>query len=302
MLYEIQDGQLKLALTDFGGALTSIHYAGREYLWSGDPQFWSGQAPILFPICGSLRDNHCLFRSAKNPETGQFLEGTMPRHGIVRKRDFELLTQDASSISFRFRSDEETKTSYPFDFELIVHYEVKGRTIQISHQVRNLSSVVTMPCFLGAHPGFKCPLENGQDFSDYYIEFPEDRQASLPRAITASGLIDSSDRRDLELTDGHLPLDYSSFVEEDTLIFDQLRSRSVRLRSKQSPHYVQVNFEDFKYLMVWTSGQGAPFIALEPWSGLSTCTDESDYFEDKANVTLIRPGQAKVWKYEIEVG
>ena len=27
-----------------------------EYLWQGDPAYWKGQAPILFPIVGALRN------------------------------------------------------------------------------------------------------------------------------------------------------------------------------------------------------------------------------------------------------
>lgn len=30
---------------------------GVEYLWEGNPEYWSGQAPVLFPICGSIRDD-----------------------------------------------------------------------------------------------------------------------------------------------------------------------------------------------------------------------------------------------------
>ena len=38
-----------------GAMLTSIRAGQTEFLWQGDPEFWSGQSPVCFPICGSLR-------------------------------------------------------------------------------------------------------------------------------------------------------------------------------------------------------------------------------------------------------
>jgi hypothetical protein len=49
---------LHVCFNSIGGALSSIKDKdGTEYLWQGDARYWSGQAPVLFPICGSLRDN-----------------------------------------------------------------------------------------------------------------------------------------------------------------------------------------------------------------------------------------------------
>lgn len=42
-----------------------------------------------------------------------------------------------------------------------------------------------------------------------------------------------------------------------------------------------LEFEQFPYLILWSSTNNGPFIALEPWTGLSTCSDEGDVFEKK---------------------
>ena len=39
-------------VSGIGQKLSLIHI----YLWQGDPEYWSGQAPVLFPICGSVRN------------------------------------------------------------------------------------------------------------------------------------------------------------------------------------------------------------------------------------------------------
>ena len=54
MVIELKSEQLRVQFNSFGGALSSIKDAeGLEYLWQGDATYWSGQAPVLFPICGS---------------------------------------------------------------------------------------------------------------------------------------------------------------------------------------------------------------------------------------------------------
>lgn len=56
MEYTLENECLKVTFHSLGGALHSIQDKdGTEYLWQGDAKYWSGRAPVLFPICGSLR-------------------------------------------------------------------------------------------------------------------------------------------------------------------------------------------------------------------------------------------------------
>lgn len=65
MEYQLENDRLKIRLKSFGGALSSIQDAdGTEFLWQGDPAYWSGQAPVLFPICGSLRGDEARIGAA----------------------------------------------------------------------------------------------------------------------------------------------------------------------------------------------------------------------------------------------
>ena len=41
-----------------------------------------GQAPVLFPICGSVRNDTVLY----DQEDGSQVKGKIPRHGLVRKK------------------------------------------------------------------------------------------------------------------------------------------------------------------------------------------------------------------------
>ena len=31
--------------------------SGTEYIWNGDPAYWTGHNPLLFPIVGSLKND-----------------------------------------------------------------------------------------------------------------------------------------------------------------------------------------------------------------------------------------------------
>ena len=70
MVIEIKSDQLTVQFKTLGGALSSIKDRdGIEYLWQGDATYWSGQAPVLFPICGSLREDKAFYSHADGTET-----------------------------------------------------------------------------------------------------------------------------------------------------------------------------------------------------------------------------------------
>lgn len=105
MEYILNNEQLTVTFTTKGGTICSIEDSqGIEYLWQGDATYWSGQAPILFPICGGLRDDKALI--------GDDLETQMPRHGIVRKREWEMIEKDEKHIVFEITSNIETKVCF----------------------------------------------------------------------------------------------------------------------------------------------------------------------------------------------
>ena len=60
-------------------------------------------------------------------------------------------------------------------------------------------------------------------------------------------------------------------------------------------------FKDFPHLILWSTTNKGPFIALEPWSGLSTSLEESDQFDQKRDVSFIEPKQADRKSFVIEV-
>lgn len=60
---KLKNDELTVEFKPEGATISSIKDRdGVEYLWQGNPEYWGGQAPVLFPICGSLRNDGATFQ------------------------------------------------------------------------------------------------------------------------------------------------------------------------------------------------------------------------------------------------
>lgn len=185
------------------------------------------------------------------------------------------------------------------EFLLHAEYRLSGKSLTVRYQVDN-TGTEPMPFFVGGHPGFNCPLAPGEDYSDYELVFPQKETCTVPTPVTETGLIDMTHRTPFLNDSDTIPLDHALF-HKDAVILDAIQSRSITLRSKKSGKGVRVDFADFPYLILWSSANDGPFVALEPWTGLSTCDDEDDVLEHKRNVQMVKPGESKSYQFTITV-
>ena len=297
MVIEIKSDQLTVQFKTLGGALSSIKdREGIEYLWQGDATYWSGQAPVLFPICGSLREDSAFYSHADGTET----KGNIPRHGLVRKKEFDLVAQTENSVTFAIEDDKNTYQNYPYHFRLEITYLVTGKTVRTQYKVFNKETSKVMPYFIGGHPGFNCPLLDGETYEDYYLEFEREETCSVPRPFPETGMLDFQDRS--PWLDGQKELDliYDLF-STDAVTLDELQSRTIALRSRKHEKGLKVHFQEFSNLIIWSTLNKGSFIAFEPWSGLSTSLEEGDHLEDKKNVRLLKPDQVDQIGFDIEI-
>ena len=143
---KITNGVITALISTKGAELKSVVKDGKEYLWDGNPDIWSGQAPLLFPICGGLKDDKYRFEGK---------EYTLKKHGFARLSEFEIERKEEASITFILRSKEEIKKQYPFDFELRVTYTLLENKIDVAYSVKNVGSG-DMYFSIGAHEGYAC--------------------------------------------------------------------------------------------------------------------------------------------------
>nr|WP_314463123.1 aldose 1-epimerase family protein [uncultured Clostridium sp.] len=292
MKYSLKNDRLEVGFTSLGGALTTIkNEEGMEYLWQGNPEYWSGQAPVLFPICGSLRNNRAAAKGGK--------EIQMPRHGIVRREEFKLESVKEDSIFFSISENEEMLGKYPYPFTLTMEYRLEESSIHVTYGVKN-TGTEDMPFFIGGHPAFRCPLLQTEDYGDYQVIFDAKEEKTAPAPDLKTGLVDMGHRKEIAFDGTVLPLAHSLFYE-DGIIFDRLKSKKVTLCHRENGHGVELEMGSFPYLVIWSAANDGPFLALEPWTGLSTCSDENDVFEEKRNAAIVKPGEEKRLSYKITI-
>ena len=296
-MIELKSDQLYVQFQTLGGALSSIKdNDGVEYLWQGDPTYWSGQAPVLFPICGSVRNDTVLY----DKEDGSQKEGKIPRHGLVRKKEFTLVEQTDNTVTFAIEDDEEMYANYPYHFRLEITYTVTGKTIRTQYKIYNKEAEKSMPYFIGGHPGFNCPLLDGEVYEDYYLEFEKPERCTVPKPFPETGMLDFNDRSSWLNNQKEIDLNYD-FFSYGAVTLDELESRTVALRSRKHDKGLKLHFKEFPNLIVWSTLNKGPFIALEPWSGLSTSLEEGDRLEDKKDVKIIKPSDFDQVGFDIEI-
>ncbi len=288
----LDNGKISVALTTAGGSFTSIKADGREYLWQGDPSVWSGQAPICFPICGGLRGDHAVTESGKDIN--------LARHGFARKQEWKLESQGVDEVALSLSSADhpDLLEQYPYPFKLVARYAIADATVKVSYEVTN-EGTEDMPFFIGGHPGFCCPLDEGESYADYELRFEKREADTLCTAVPTTGLIDIENRSANPMVGHDLPLTHELFDFAET-IFDVLGSRVVALSKKGEDKGVRLSFAEFPYLIVWSKPEG-DFVAVEPWGGLSTCSDEDDVFEHKRGCLHAAPGETVVRSFEISI-
>lgn len=258
---------------------------GREVLWSGDPDVWASHAPVLFPVCGSLRDDTVTIDGRPYP---------MTKHGFARHAEFAIAKQGDDFVELILTPTEAMRRMYPFDFIFHVTYTLVEDGYTTTFLIENKSDRV-MPFCVGGHPGFSVPMEDGAAFTDYQIEFAEVEDgllAQAPDGRLIEGYGHLPDFRNARI----LPLKRELF-DHDALIFDGLKSRSVRLVHHISGKGLRLSFPKMEVLAVWTKpSDKAAYVCLEPWHGLPGKETESGRFEDKAYATLLDPGSCyKTW-------
>ena len=296
-MIELKSDDLQVEFQSLGGALSSIKDKdGIEYLWQGDPTYWSGQAPVLFPICGSVRNDTVLY----DQEDGSQVKGKIPRHGLVRKKEFTLVEQTDNSVTFAIEDDEEMYANYPYHFRLEITYTVTGKTIRTQYKIYNKEDEKSMPYFIGGHPGFNCPLLEDEVYEDYYLEFEKPETCTVPKPFSETGMLDFKDRSSWLENKKEIDLNYD-FFSYDAVTLDNIESRSVSLKSRKHDKGLKLHFNEFPNLIVWSTLNKGPFIALEPWSGLSTSLEEGDRLEDKKNVKILKPGRFEQLGFDIEI-
>lgn len=288
MKYKLKSDEAEVYVLQEGAMLTSLKKDDTEYLWQGDEEHWSGQAPICFPIVGVLKNNE---------GTAFGKKCNMKRHGVARISPFELKEKYENSITFIQKSSSETRAAYPFDYELEVSYTLLKSSVSVEYKIKNTSNE-KMPFSIGGHPAFNCPLCEGESFEDYKVIFDRPTEQKVLRPNHETGLIDRTKRYDAACGKDYIDMRHELFEENDAMIFDDIKSKRATLLGP-SGKGVRLEYQDMKNLLIWSACGKANFVALEPWSATAAFTDESEKLEEKKDITILEPNSVAVFGYKI---
>lgn len=269
-----------------GAELVSLRNAeGTELLWQAGPQ-WPRHAPVLFPIVGKLKHDTLRHGGKTYP---------MTQHGFARDRRFSWLEQGQRSCKLALTDDDETRARYPFAFRLEITYAVDGADLEVSLAVINAGNE-TLPASLGGHPAFNWPLLPGLPKEAYALSFANDEPAPVRRL--EGGLMRPQPEPN-PIKDRTLMLSERLF-DADAMILDRVASHSVRFAAAEGPA-IEISWNGFRELGIWSKPGGAPFLCIEPWHGFASPADFDGEFADKPGLMHIAPGARRSLSYRIRV-
>lgn len=276
----IANGALTAAINPFGAELSSLRDPqGRELMTDADPAFWTGRAPLLFPIVGGLKDDRYRL-DGKDHE--------LPRHGFARRMAFTPIEQADDRIVLRLTDTEETRAVYPFAFTLDAAFTLSDATLTIEITATN-NSERDMPASFGFHPAFAWPLPYGAPRAAHRVVFQKDEPEGLKQLV--DNMIAIEDRPS-PLDGRTLALDDSLF-EDDALVWEGLSSEALSYGANSGPQ-LDIAWGNMPNLGIWTK-PGAHYVCIEPWAGIADRVSATGDIWEKPGICRIAPGASERW-------
>lgn len=287
-LVTIHSDGLTARINPLGAELWSLTDGqGREYMTDADPAFWTGHAPLLFPIIGSVAGDRLRIDGH---------EYVQPRHGFARTSRFHVVERGTDRIVFRLTDSVETRANYPFVFALDMAFRLDGLTLAMEATVNNTGNV-PLPFSFGYHPAFAWPLPGGAPKAAHKLVFEHTETQAVRRLREATGLI-LPEPQPTPVTGRELPLREDLFVA-NALIWDRLSSHSLSYGADGGT-WLDIAFPDTSSLGVWQKA-GASYICIEPWQGHADPEGFAGDFREKPGVVLLEPGAARSFRMDVAV-
>lgn len=277
---KIANDSLEVVISTYGAEVKSVKKNSEEYIWEGDPNVWSGHAPILFPICGGLKDDKYVYEGK---------EYNLAKHGFARLSEFEAESVNADEAVFLLKATEETKKCYPFDFELRVVYKLEKNKLNVTYKVLNKGEN-TMYFSVGAHEAYACP-EGIEDYSVIF-EKEEDFDSNL-----LDGNLVKYEKVNVEKSGREFPLKYKHFAI-DAQVFTSLKSRKAVLKNNKTGKNIELCFDGADYFLLWTMPTGK-YICLEPWCGIPDFVDSDYDITHKTGIIELEAGKTTTREHSI---
>lgn len=290
MAVKLENEFLCVEIAEMGAEVTRIYdkTEDNEILWEGNPVYWKRHSPVLFPNVGKTYKNRVLINGTQYPTS---------QHGFARDNVFTCIEAAKERASFMFRSSEETKEVYPFDFELHINYKLNKKELTVEWQVKNCGDE-TMYFTIGGHPAFRFAKPE-ETKADYVLKVPGKEKLEYVLIDISCGCANVDEVHTLQLSEETYPLSDELFAK-DALVVDNGQIEEAWLCHKDGTPYVGVRSDGFPNYGIW-SVEGAPFVCLEPWMGRCDNAGFNAELSEKPNVNKVEAGEKFIKDYTIVV-
>lgn len=284
----------QMLTSKFGGELISFKLDGIEKIHQGKDcidengkVYWKRHSPVLFPIVGKLKKNQTII----NGKTYEIMQ-----HGFARDMEFEPITKLDNFHSYMLKSNKNTLTRYPFEFELYTTYRLDENKLTTIYKVINVGNS-NMPFGIGGHPAFKIDVEELKN-GNYYLEF-EEPEEKIHFLYLVDGLIGTEYAKNIMTDKKKIYLNKDSF-NNDALIMKSITSKKISLKKRDNDKVLlTMDFTGFPYLAIW-SKPNAPFLCIEPWKNTADTVKTSGIFSEKTDIITLKPKESFECKYTVE--
>ena len=280
-LITIKSDLITVTISSKGAEIQSIlDRNGIERMFDGDPKFWTGRAPILFPVAGSFKDDGYEWHGKWYP---------MPKHGFISSLEWQVEDVKDSQATFLLQEKHE---GFPFEYDLRAIYAVERSRLDVTYAVTSRDDRPF--CFsIGSHEAYATP-GGIQDYEIVFDEVENLRHSLLIGSLTSHDTVTIAEKTRI------LPLTYDYF-QADALVFRTIKSRGVTLRTRKNNRTIRVDFPDCPFLLLWTR-PNAPYICIEPWCNGPDFIDAPAAIDQKPGFTRVEKGQTVKKHHAITIG
>ncbi len=283
-MYVLENGKFRVEFSEHGAEMVSFKSKkdGTEYVWQGDSKIWGRHAPVLFPVIGRLKDK-------KYTVGGKEYE--IMQHGFGRDLEWEARPVSGTVLEFSLTQNEQTKKMYPWEFTCTIRYTLDGNTLTKEHITRN-DSDTTMYYEIGGHDGFTLCWNEGENITDYAVQFYETEE--LHPIVVDENIMLTEDHFTVRLENGLLKLKRGLF-DPDAMMLEDLKVRRASIVCSKNSKKVTMDFSDFPYFAVWNKNlpMDVPYVCLEPWSTLPDEVLLGHEIEEKTGVRVLQPKESE---------
>jgi galactose mutarotase-like enzyme len=270
----ISNHHLSVDIAPLGAELQSIVTPdGAEWLWNGDPQWWTGRAPLLFPVVGKSPGGEVSIAGKPYP---------MQPHGFARRTIFEIVAEHQDRATLVLKPSPETRKSFPFEFFLSVTYSLDHGTMVASVEVGNLDTT-DMPFGFGFHPAFRWPLPGGGG-KRHVVRLAGGEEPRY-QLLDGDGLI-LPEAYDSPFVRGEMVPEPKQF-EHDALLFPFGVGSAATFGGEGGPS-VTLSWSNLPNFGLWQK-PGAPYLCLEPWHGMAARAGAGNALVDRPETVVLPP-------------